>query len=309
MFWIIVVTCIVIVPIIVILLIKTRLVKYKIPVNIKSVTFDEDCVIIKNKNKQFEYEQRIDKGFLKMRETKIIFTGLVHNLEHIVALTVHRLQHIGQFFNDYAIVIYENNSTDKTKDILAKLDENPRIHIISEDLQFVKSAVLYGSQNNRRFQLMAQYRNKCLQYIREMSDEYDVVGVVDMDLEGGISLEGVADSISYDTWDMIACNGRNRYNGLYYDMLAFKSIQGNRIKNFSGLESGLCIDRYKLRFEKGDSLVKVKSAFGGMAIYKTQVYLSSIYSGKDCEHVTYHEEMIKKGYSELFINPNFIVIA
>jgi hypothetical protein len=63
-----------------------------------------------------------------------------------------------------------------------------------------------------------------------------------------------------------------------------------------------------LSFKKGNELVPVQSAFGGTAIYTKDAFLSSTYDGYDCEHLCFHESLIKKGFNKLFLNPSFIVL-
>ena len=288
--------------------------EYKID-NPHTLVFPDHLFEIVDASDQVKYIERVEQGFGKMKQAvSVTFAGLAHNLEHILSTTLQRIEFLGEHFKDYDIVIFENNSTDKTKSIL-KNWQNPKLHVISQDLLNIKSAIKYGGQASKRFQLMAQYRDEYLNYIRHTSSSSTHVIVLDLDLLIGCSLEGLAHSFSYDhnEWDMIACNGVDAINGTYYDPLAYKDTESNRIlyHNPTANSDGLSYKK-TLNFKKGDlKLVPVKSAFSGLAIYKKEAIESSKYSQpdlKDCEHVSLHDTMIEQGYNKLFINPNMMVL-
>ena len=256
-----------------------------------------------------DYEERVNIGLKKINTQSIIFTGLAYNLESTLQTTINRLHYIGSHFKDYKIVIYENNSTDKTKDILNS-NIGPNFIFKSENIPNITSARASGRHSLKRYQLMAKYRTEYQMLISEITDPFDQVLVLDMDIRCGMSLEGIAHSYSFDSWDMIACNGISILTNKYYDFLAFKDEDGNRINHHKPEESpsisGLFSKNY--RFKKGDSILSVRSAFGGAAIYQKDAFLAGTYAGTDCEHICFHESLVEKGYSNLFSNPSFMVV-
>ena len=46
----------------------------------------------------------------------------------------------------------------------------------------------------------------------------------------------------------------------------------------------------------------MNSAFGGLAVYRTEAFLSGGYSGEDCEHVPHHKRMREAGF-QMYLNP------
>ena len=52
----------------------------------------------------------------------------------------------------------------------------------------------------------------------------------------------------------------------------------------------------------------MNSAFGGLAVYWTEAFLSGGYSGEDCEHVPHHRRMAKAGW-QMYLNPGCRYIA
>lgn len=58
----------------------------------------------------------------------------------------------------------------------------------------------------------------------------------------------------------------------------------------------------------GSPPIAMNSAFGGLALYFTDAYLSGGYSGEDCEHVPHHRRMAEAGW-QVFLNPGSRYIA
>jgi len=59
----------------------------------------------------------------------------------------------------------------------------------------------------------------------------------------------------------------------------------------------------------GSPPVLVSSAFGGMAIYRTDAYLKCRYDGAlDCEHVSAHKTMAEQTGQHLYVNPSLRTI-
>ena len=154
---------------------------------------------------------------------------------------------------------------------------------------------------------MAEYRNKCLEQIREKFSDYDYYILIDMDLTGGFSYDGVANTIGSELlWSGVAANGKNsrRSNHVYWDTYAHRDLghgmrtHGGRMREYHGkyAETG-----------RGDPWVKVNSAFGGMGIYKIDDVINSEYTGEASEHVPFHLDIIDKG-GNIFMNPNLVVL-
>ena len=263
------------------------------------------------------YKNIIEKGFEKMKDTNIIFAGLCINIENKVPNLLKRLNHIGGFFNKYECVVFENDSSDNTRNLL----ENNNIHLVpckeNSQCKLKKaSAVKSGTFSTDRMKKMTDYRNRLLEYINDNFSEYDCVCFLDLDLDGPIDIRGVAHSFGlYNTWDSISAHGLNGMTltlgiPIYYDILAYKDDQYD-INNskLDLLPILLKTNSYKV----GDFPYKVKSGFCGMAFYKMNVIKNIDYVPKDgnytCEHVSFHKNMIDGGFDKIYINPNMLVIV
>jgi len=151
---------------------------------------------------------------------------------------------------------------------------------------------------------MAYYRNRYHAEIARRFSDYEYALVLDLDLEGGVSLDGIANSFGWDEWDVIGSNGiMFRWNGehgvyrrVHFDAWAFRS--------FSHPEPHDMREVNAMQFKRGDALIPVMSSFGGAALYRMSAFLSSRYVGDDCEHVSFHLAMRDRGYCQQFLNPS-----
>ncbi|AYV81798.1 MAG: hypothetical protein Harvfovirus63_1, partial [Harvfovirus sp.] len=94
----------------------------------------------------------------------------------------------------------------------------------------------------------------------------------------------------------------------YYDFLACKDADGLfPCSNISEIIQFFI----KFRHSRGDELIKVRSGFAALAIYKTSSVKNVNYNGDPaiCEHINLHENMIKQGFDKIYINPNMIILV
>ena len=143
---------------------------------------------------------------------------------------------------------------------------------------------------------MAQYRNICRELMLSDTDA-QIMCVLDADLAGW-SIQGIMHSLSLqEHWDACASNGLRRDGQKWHqcDAWAYRKKDWKEIP-FSKVKD--------LVFQRGEALVPVKSAFGGMALYTRESYEKASYTGGDCEHVTFHRKL----NSRVVVNPSQIVV-
>lgn len=251
-----------------------------------------------------QYQATVAHGRKVAKNKRVVIAGLARNIGRILAKTMARIEHTGEMFKDYRVVIFENDSIDDTtKRLLDWARDNVRVHVISEERN---DPINPGTRCLNRTTRMAVYRNKCQDYIRDNFPEFDYVILVDTDIAGGWSYDGVANTIGQPTWDFMGSNGIIYKNwqdiirkALYYDVWAFRWYGDWKAKNADSLNPR--------SWHRGDSRVPVFSCFGGLGAYKMNAYLSSRYDGTDCEHIPFHRGMMEKGFNQLFMNPSQIV--
>ena len=249
-----------------------------------------------------EYCLRLEVGELNARKSSVAICGLIRNLESNFLYFQKRVEKIGSFFNSYRTFFYENDSSDSTKELLTGWSENnSNIGFKSETLSAIRHEQDYSEK--RRID-MAFYRNQYLQAIKNLKVDYVIV--IDTDITGGYSYEGILHSLSYDL-DVIASNSillRYRdeiYERLYYDSWAFRQLGHPKKHNDNEINT--------LNLRKGESPFEVLSAFGGLAIYRGDILTSGKYkyTKKDCDHVTLHSAIKKRGY-KIWVNPSLITL-
>ncbi len=238
-----------------------------------------------------------------MQQTNAIICGVVKNCADKLEANINLAIKTGEKFNAYKLVIYENNSTDGTKDILKKYKTAT---IISEDIdpetirqtsRIWSYKEITGSDHPCRIEQIANARNRVIDEI--LKPEYDnFTHVVWIDLDSnGWSIDGINDSFTQTTsWDVIYANGINP-NRTYYDMYALRQlihpdlcfgpeIVGEHFWN--NMKTGL-------NFLNEKALIPTCSAFGGIGIFKKEIFQKYRY---DCIVNT----EVKKFYKNIINN-------
>lgn len=235
-----------------------------------------------------------------MLHSSCLIAGLARNLGIHVRYATSRINYLRRLFNSSDVIIYSNDNDDDTLYALSKED----YILLNENL----SKKFHGSTTEiERYIDMAYYRNRYLDYIREYWKRYDFdyLIVLDTDVLGGYSYDGIANSVSYLN-GQIGSIGSNSLiyqdnKRLYYDSLAYRRL--NAIGKHSDSEINL------LHYNRGEPLIQLQSCFGGLAIYNyATIYNSGIrYDEYDCDHVTLNQQLIELGYN-VYLNPSMITL-
>lgn len=256
-------------------------------------------------NLQAKYWETVHAGYEKMRERSVAICGLARDVGEVLPLTMRRMERLGGLFRQYQVVIYENDSQDDT---LAKLEawqaRNPRVRVVAEQRD---DPVNPTKRCLARAARMAYYRNQCQQYIKKHFGDCDEVILVDTDLRGGWSDDGIANTYGHDGWDFVGSYGiiYKRLGSqpnvpLQYDAWAYR--------DFGSDEPLQTMDVNYRRWQRGEPFVRVNSCFGGLGIYDSQAYFSGLYDGSDTEHVPFHRRLREQGYDRLFLNPSQLTL-
>ena len=239
----------------------------------------------------------------------IVVVGCARNIEQYLKTTKKKLKMINKLFKSCRIIIYDNDSTDNTLNILKEWENEKLIELISEK-----------NVPGLRTERLAHGRN--ILYNEAMKQEFELYMVIDLD--------NVIDKLSYKSiincfkepmndidWAMVSGN----QSGRYYDIWALRTYD-----DWMPFDCWICYNNEKKskkycvtsRYKKisyNSDPIKVKSSFGGCAIYNRK-YLDNCSYGNGlqlfnnnnieiCEHVAFNECIIKNGGS-IYINPKFI---
>jgi hypothetical protein len=250
------------------------------------------------------YAERVASGLRRMRESRVVIAGVVRNAVEVLPRTIERIKRLSKLFADYRIVVYENDSVDGTSELLtAWTGGEPRVSVRCDARG---APVSPKTRSKLRGDRMADYRNCYHRLIASRFPDFDYVIVLDMDLRGGWSNDGIANTFGCDDWDFVGSNGlilqraRWRFNTwLHFDAWAFR--------RFGSFDPIGCREVNDYIWRRGEPLQPVYSCFGGLGIYRMPAFLSGRYNGDDCEHVQLHRAMREAGFDRQYLNPSQLV--
>lgn len=251
------------------------------------------------------YQSHVSLGYREMRQRRVVIAGLARDLQQILPLTIDRIERLGSFFAEYRVIVYENDSVDNSLMLLNEWAErNTNVRICSESRQ---DPVNRPARCLSRAARMAYYRSQCHRQVQAGFADFDNVILVDMDLEGGWSYDGVANTFGQTAWDFVGAYGiifrRQRMSPncvAHYDAWAYRVDE-----DFAPLSTK---EVNAIHFERGEPLHPVTSCFGGLGVYQMPAYLAGRYDGSDVEHVTFHRHMRQRGFRRTFLNPSQIAV-
>ena len=221
---------------------------------------------------------------ISCREKKVLICGVCRDVAQSVPTTIMNIERLGRNFNDYAVIIYENNSKDATATLLKQwAEKNNKVIFMSEIrtqsqlLEGVRCHDFNGASS--RMERIAYARNRLLTVAREERfDDFDYLIMADLDFNKPWSIKAIVETIEkIKDWDCITANGVLP-NGNYYDKFAFRNADFPFGPELLGENWWFGIGPGSFKLE-GSSLVPVYSAFGGLAIYKRKTIINFSYYG------------------------------
>ena len=250
----------------------------------------------------------------------LIICGIVRNCGKNLEKNIRTIMEVCRLAKDYHVVIFENDSTDNSKQILQEwADTEKNIHVSFNTFGTItipeKKDAVIPVFSIHRIEKMAKYRNYYLEYIEKENIPGDYVMVVDMDVHK-IYVEGIIDAfdLPYE-WDALTANGvsrafSSRFRKRYHDTYALIECG---LENIPQTAESIVAAQYKWAFLKPDMpLFRVASAFGGLAIYKREAIKNCRYGvlknddeQVECrtEHYFFHRQMAMNGHDKIYINP------
>lgn len=262
---------------------------------------------------------------IDLKNRKIVVCGIVRDAENGLKKNIPVVNGICSCFEDYKVVIYENNSKDGSKHVLKKWhdSDNNHVFVIMENCdrervvpsqKEVKCNPFFSSQ---RIAKMASLRNKYLQYVEDKGWYPDYLMVVDLDV-ASINHNAILSSFRDDIeWDAVTAFGYSTSPKLtkrYHDTYALTEY-GDEDKPQTEEKIQLLADKYG-KLKVTDNWIRVFSAFGGLAIYRYEAIKGLRYrviENNDkrvevkCEHYSICQQMRKKGGDRIYINPAMVV--
>jgi len=257
--------------------------------------------LYKNKNEGFQSQNN-------MKQYSVVFGATVRDVGKYLKNNLEYIDKCGKKFKNYAVVLYENNSSDNTKKILEDNKKDNYYYIFE------------SSKESLRTKRIAHGRNKILEKVRELNS-YDYLIMIDLDdvNQSGKFVETIDSCFLHNDWDVLTGNQSDKY----YDIWAFRKaglLDWDCWKeNGKAIARGMSTSEANHKYVYGiidkfepNQYIEVESAFGGIAIYRLETlpdeckYKGEYDDGSElCEHVPFHE-CIKNNGGKIFLNTNFL---
>lgn len=264
-------------------------------------------------NYQAGYEQKVADGAEAAMWSKVAIVAIARNAMPFLDGTLLLVNELAGRFKAAAMYVYENDSEDGTVEALdAFAAVRPWVTVEHATLQ---RPDLRGFEPERTVAL-AEYRNRCRLWVENNAADADYVVVLDMDPHGGFSVDGVLNSIGWIRELKSRSSGDCGVGGMasyslfvtvkdgepelaHYDAYAARLNWWEDRRNMTGH-----MWFHALLLPVGSPPIRMNSAFGGLAVYRTEAFLAPgvHYAGGDCEHVALHRSMAQAGYG-LWLNP------
>lgn len=244
---------------------------------------------------------------------RVLICGTGKNIESHLENFVRITNRSFRYFASVEYLICESFSTDDTWKALEEKSRRMKgFHVIQD--------TLIDTNEPLRTVRIASARRIIQEYVRKRRTEYDYVVMIDLDgVNRSLNDKSVSSCWNYSNWDVATANQPFRYYDLWalrtenwletdiWEEIAFKK------SNVSQRQAKKILKKYYRSIPRTSSPIQVTSAFGGLAIYKTEAFLAGSYSGVDktgaeiCEHVQFHQELCDKGF-KIYIVPSLVNI-
>jgi hypothetical protein len=252
-----------------------------------------------------------------LEDYSFLIVGTIRNCEATIHNEVKRLREVFGISAQVCWLLIESDSVDNTVGSLRELKlEIPFFDYVS--LGELKE------QYPERARRIAFCRDKYVKEIKSRPEYSNIDYVVIADLDGmcrHLTRESVESC--WDRHDWVACFA-NQPQG-YYDLWALRHeywCPKDPFQSFNSLvEMGVdhakaykisLIDKL-LKINPSNPWIAVKSAFGGLGIYKIEAFMNADYSIEGeypynvCEHTTFNKKLNKSG-AKMYINPRLVNI-
>ena len=261
----------------------------------------------------------IEKGYRTMLQSNLAICSIVRDCEKKLRKNIPIIEKVRSYFKSSIVIIFENDSKDQTKQILNEWSKkSSNVYVECENFG-IKTITASTSNDvnkyfsNARITKMAEYRNQYLKKLEEINFKPDFVLVLDLDISK-IYIEGILHSFGIDEqWDVVCANGYSlspKLRRRYHDSYSLVELGKESIPQ---TEESIKENAARFSFlKKGQSLVPVYSAYGGLSIYRYEAIQNLRYriiKNEDsrvevrCEHFSFCNDVRKRGFNRIYINP------
>lgn len=263
------------------------------------------------------FDERHAAGLERLRNASVAIVGLARNCGPQLAANLERVESLAGLCGSWQLHVEANDCTDDTLDVLAAFAR--RHSQATFHYQMLNRPHLPGEFGGRRTIALAEYRDACQRWVRACASDSDYVIVMDFDLWGGFSLHGLANAAGWlvdlqGAYGMASVSLFQHDWGTgpmwaHYDLWALRGL-GQPDCYWDQYQSGSGGFAYTWLPPVGSPPALVSSAFGGMAIYRTQPFVAGTYDGTtDCEHVPFHRSIAQATGQLLYVCPSMRTVV
>ena len=213
-------------------------------------------------------------------KAKVQILAPVKNIEDGFFNSKNNILKLVERFEDYQIIVYENNSTDQTKNLFLTWEKNDtKLKFLSENLskEFIESFT--PNTGDYRTELIARARNILISEATKTEyDEFEYVIMCDLDNFKEWDINQILSSILYPKkeWDVIL-------PAATYDLYALRAkkfvVNTDLVSWNFWCKLQTRIGCLYSNFLKKNDWIQVESAFGGLAIFKKKSLIGIEYRG------------------------------
>ncbi len=250
-----------------------------------------------------------------MKNYNFLIVGTIRNCERTLFKTIKCLDNVFLEAKKYEYFLVESDSSDKSLVELEKLNKRNNFSYIS--LGKLKKELPIRTER------IAFCRNKYIDLIFNDSNYQWVDYLVIVDFDGVCTSLKPRDFYScwqYKNWDVFTANTAD----IYYDIWALRHNNWSpndcwqnkkdliKIGFNKKTSEEISINSRMIKINPNSDIIKVDSAFGGLAIYRiNSIPREAHYQGQlnkieICEHVFFNKFITSNG-GEIFINPKLII--
>ena len=246
------------------------------------------------------------------KDRSVLVTGLARNVAKHLHIEIIKIENeLKKVFNLVNFLIIESDSNDDTLEVLENLKKT------KNNFNYRCLGQLDRTYPNR-IERLTLCRNTYVQEIREnkMYSKTEFIMVIDFDLKNNrLNLTVLKDLIDKNNWSGLFAN----QTGSYYDIYALRKkdwVEKDCFSEYRQLKKRYKPEKAKeiaiwskmIKISKTAKMISVDSAFGGLGLYRKNLFLEHDYSNDsndyfESEHVAFHKK-IKELQGTLLIVPS-----
>lgn len=234
--------------------------------------------------------------------SNVLVCGVVKNTGNLLINNIKLAYQLKDKCNKFKMIIYENNSTDNTKEILKSISVDNNIKVIMENISeedIKKNSKIWaytkvtGSNHPCIIEQICNARNKVIEEInKEEYNDYNIVVWIDLDSKGFKVHEIERSFVAVENNEKIVLTANSPS---YYDCYALRSKHS--IFNLLGPEIigerfWQIMTKTPIKFNGNTSLMEVYSGFNGIGVYHKNVF-------KNYKYNCIVDDNVKKMYQKM----------